>query len=189
MTEYQVFKETVVPATLEPHSIYLIAPAGTPDYLEIVVTTADGNSTRRTLSVSDVQSMIDSSSPSGNLLEVVEDISERDALVPTLDGNVLILVLDASADTTVNAGSAMYAYRHSDTSLTKTSEGESVDVVLQWNNIQGAPSSSPASIDAAVNNSHTHANASELDKIGENVDGNLTYNGSLPKIAWASTGW
>ena len=189
MTEYKVFKETVVPAVLEPHSIYLIASAGTPDYLEIVVTTADGNSTRRTLSASDVQSMIDSSSPSGNFLEVVNDIAARDALIPTLDGNILILVLDASADSTVNAGTAMYAYRHSDTSLTKTSEGESIDVVLQWSNIQGGPNSSPASIDTAVNNSHTHANASELDKIGENANGNLTYNGSLPKTAWASTGW
>ena len=30
MATYQVFKETALPGTLQPHSIYLIAPAARP---------------------------------------------------------------------------------------------------------------------------------------------------------------
>lgn len=189
MANYRVFKETALPGALLPNSIYLIGPTAEPDYLEVVVTTSDGTATRRTLSRPDVQSMIDASTTGGNLLEVVDDIAARDALLATLDGNVLILVLDASADTTVDAGFATYAYRHADTSLTKISEGENLDVVLQWSNIQGGPSSTPGAIDAAVSNSHAHTNATELDQIGQDADGDLTYNGASPRISWDSTGW
>jgi hypothetical protein len=38
MATYSIYKETALPGTLQPHSIYLIAPAANPDYVEMYVT-------------------------------------------------------------------------------------------------------------------------------------------------------
>ena len=97
-------------------------------------------------------------------------------------------MLDASADATVASGAATYVYDFGNTTWVKISEAESLDVVLDWSNIQNGPSSSPAAIDAAVADSHTHANKTQLDKIGENGDGNLTYDGD-EFVQSGSTAW
>jgi hypothetical protein len=60
---------------------------------------------------------------------------------------------------------------------TKVAEAESMDVVLQWGNIQGKPSSAVADIDDAVSKKHEHANKTVLDAISANsTSGNLVYN-------------
>jgi hypothetical protein len=88
----------------------------------------------------------------------------------------------------VASGAATYLYRVSTTSWIKLSEAESLDLILQWANIQGKPTSSPSAIDTAVSNSHTHnGNLTQLNKIGENVDALFTYNNALPKIGWEGT--
>ena len=61
-------------------------------------------------------------------------------------------VKDASDDPTVTTGWAEYLY--DGTGWEKTSELESMDVVLDWANIQNAPSSPVVSIDGAVNLAH-----------------------------------
>ncbi|WP_201766904.1 hypothetical protein [Chrysiogenes arsenatis] len=187
---FNIFRETVLPGTLEAYSIYLIAPAARPDFVEMYVTGSSGSIVKRAINADDVQSMIDASMVSGgaNSIEMVADITERDALVATLEANALILVLDASADATVTSGSATYAYRHSNTSLTKISESESMDVALSWANITGKPSSSVTDIDDAVSKRHAHTNATELNKIGES-GGHMTYGGKLPVTGWNSVGW
>jgi hypothetical protein len=53
-----------------------------------------------------------------------------------------------------------------------------MDVTLQWSNIVGRPTSAVADIDDAVTKRHTHANKVQLDKIGEDVNGDLTYDGN-----------
>ena len=53
----------------------------------------------------------------------------------------------------------------SDSTGTKIAEYESMDVVLQWNDIQGKPTSAVADIDDAVANRHSHANKALLDPI------------------------
>lgn len=63
-----------------------------------------------------------------------------------------------------------------------------MDVALTWANITGKPTSTVAQIDAAVANSHTHTNKTQLDKVGE-TGGNLTYNNSLPYTGWETTTW
>jgi hypothetical protein len=118
-------------------------------------------------------------------MPIVADIAARNALV--LTKNTQVLVLDATGDSTVTSGAATYLYRVSTTSWIKISEAESLDLVLQWANIQGKPTSSPSAIDTAVSNSHTHTNKTQLDKIGENPDGHFTYNSALPKIGWEGT--
>jgi len=142
---------------------------------------------KRVINEADVQALIDTSISGLGSIEIVDDITARNALNPT--ANIQVFVIDASDDTTVTSGGATYIYRLSTTSWIKISESESLDLVLSWANLTGKPSSSVTDIDNAVSLRHTHANKSELDKIGEDVNGNLTYNGALPVIEWTSVGW
>ena len=169
------------------NSIYFIAPAARPDYVEIYVTGNDPATAKRVINEQDVQALIDASGGGANSLEIVDDIAARDALV--LDANALVLVLNATGDPTVASGAATYAYRHSDSSWTKISEAESMDINFSWANLSGKPTSSVADIDDAVSKRHAHANKTQLDKIDQDASGNLTYNGNLPATGWASSNW
>lgn len=188
MATYKVFKETALPGTLEAHAIYLVAPAAHPDYLEIYVTNAAGSAQRRTHKVEDIQAMIDSSLAGvDGGATIVDDITARDALTPS--NGQQVLVIDASADGTVASGAATYVYRSSDTSWIKVSEAESLDLSITWASITDGPSATPAQVDTAVTNSHTHANKTELDNIGEDGNGDLTYNGANIAPLLSSNAW
>lgn len=187
MANFQVFRETALPGTLQPYSLYFVAPAARPDYVEIYATGSTASVVKRVIDKSDIETLIDAKIDAFNSIEIVTDITARNALNPT--ANTVVLVLDATADTSVASGAATYAYRESTDTWTKISEAESLDLVLEWTNINNRPTSTVADIDDAVNKRHTHANKTELDKIDENGDGNFTYNGALPVIAWSSTEW
>ena len=186
MATYQIYKETALPGTLQPHSIYLIAPPGAPAFVELYVTGASASTVKRVIDAAQVSTMISAAISGIRGVEVVADIAARNALTPT--ANVQVVVLNASADPTVAAGAATYVYEHAVTTWHKVSEAESMDVVLSWAAITGKPTSSAAAIDGAVTDRHTHANKTQLDKVGES-GGEFTYNGALPKTAWNSTAW
>lgn len=187
MAAYKIFKETALPGTLEPHAIYLVGPAARPDFVEMYVTGAVATTVKRIIDAAHVQTMIDAAVSGAAGIEVVTNIAARNALTPA--SNLQVLVLDATGDGTVASGAATYVYRLSNTTWYKISEAESQDVVLAWANITGRPSSSPAAIDAAVGNAHTHVNKTQLDKVSEDGGGNLTYNGVLPSTGWNSEAW
>lgn len=186
-TTFKPSKLTAVPTLpCDPNAVFFVAPTGKPNYIEVYVSNNAGTALRRLLTDTDIQGLIDTSiSGLAGEMPIVADITARNAL--TLTKNTQVLVLDATGDSTVAAGAATYLYRVSTTSWIKLSEAESMDLVLQWANIQGRPTSTPTAIDAAVTNSHAHANKTQLDKIGENASGFLTYNNFLPKIAWEGT--
>lgn len=188
MPTLRFFKETAVPGSLQPHALYLVAPAAHPGYLEIYVTDAAGTAHRRTPRIPDIQALIDTALAglSGGAT-IVDDIAARNALTPT--NGQQVLVINASADATVASGAATYIWRASTSAWIKISEAESLDLSLAWASISGRPSSTPAQIDAAVAASHSHSNKTQLDKVGEDSDGLLTYNGALPRIGWDSTAW
>ena len=105
-----------------------------------------------------------------------------------ITSNTMVLVSDASADPTVNSGSALYFYDADDQiDFVKVSEFESLDVTFTWASITDGPASTPAAVDAAVAATHTHANKTELDKIDETA-GTPEYDG-VPLVRWASTDW
>lgn len=187
MAQFKMFRETVLPVTLEPYSIYYVAPASKPNYVEIYVSDATGSTAKRVLNDADIQAMIDSSISGLSSIPVVDDIAERDALTPT--ANQFVYVIDATADPTVTSGSASYLYNVASTTWIKVTEYESLDLVLSWANLQDKPTSTVADIDDAVARKHSHSNKTELDKIGEDGNGYFTYNGSLPVIAWNSISW
>ena len=184
-TTFKPSKLTAVPTLpCDPNAFFVVGPTNKPNYIEIYVSNNAGTALRRLLTDTDIQGLIDTSiSGLAGEMPIVADITARNAL--TLTKNTQVLVLDATGDATVQSGAATYLYRVSTTSWIKLSEAESMDLVLQWANIQGKPTSSAAAIDTAVTNSHVHnGNLTQLDKIGENASGLLTYNNSLPKIAW-----
>lgn len=177
---------TVLPGTLAADAIYAVTVGA--NQLELYITNNDGTLARRIINEADVQTLIDAALVAAESpFLIVANIVERDAL--SLTANTLVLVLDASADATVDTGAALYAYRQSTGTYLKISEFESLDITINWADIQDKPTSSAAAIDSAVANSHIHANKTELDKIGEDANGDLTYDGSLPRIGWDTNNW
>lgn len=187
MATLKIYKETALPAVLDPHAVYLVAPVGS-SYVEMYVTNADASQARRIIDQADIQAMIDAAVAgiTGGLT-IVDTIAARDALSP--QAGMYVLVRDASADPTVTSGAASYAWDNVSSTWVKLTEYESLDVSLDWANINGKPASTPAAIDAAVGQSHTHPNATQLNAIGQDANGDLTYNGQLPHARWDSTGW
>ena len=184
----KIHKTTTLPSTLEAHAVYLVAPPAKPNYVEMYVTSADGSAARRIINSDDIQAMIDAAvaNVTGGV-EIVADIAARNALTPT--NGQYVLVLDASADPTVNSGAASYVWRQATSQWIKLTEYESLDMTITWAMIQGKPTSAPSAIDAAVANSHTHDNMTHLSKVGEDGSGDFTYGGQYPRARLETAGW
>lgn len=100
-------------------------------------------------------------------VRIVADIAARNAMTGLFQG-LNVYVKDASADPTVTKGGAYYLYDGS--AWIKTSESESMDLVLQWANIQGKPNTFPPS-------AHTHTKS----QVGlANVDNVKQYSENNP---------
>lgn len=189
MSLIRIHKTTTLPGVLEGHAVYLVAPPGNPNLVEVFVTNAAGSAARRVLNEADVQAMISAGIAASNTgVRVVDDIAARNALTPTQGQHVL--VLNATGDPTVAAGAASYVWRGAPVSQwVKLTEHESMDVALTWANVSGRPTATPAAIDAAVANSHTHANLTQLNFVGEDAGQNFTYRGHAPRARLETAGW
>jgi hypothetical protein len=192
----KIYRETSLPGSLEPYAIYMIAPTARPDYVEMYVTDSEG-SAKRIINQTDINLLISDAIAAANELKIVADIEARDAYIaPGSTTGVAtkpryVYVVDATGDMTVTSGGATYLYDNEIGALNwiKISEAESLDVTVSWADIDGAPTSSVADIDDAVNKRHSHANKTQLDNISEDGNGLLTYNGVLPLTGWQSTTW
>jgi hypothetical protein len=187
-TNLNFYKVTTLPGTLEANAVYAVGVASNPSLVELFVVNSSGTAARHVLNESDVAGMISSAMSGGNQLTIVADIAARNALLP-LTSAKWVYVIDATGDTTVTAGGATYLYNPGTTSWVKASESESMDVVLQWSSITGRPTSAVADIDDAVTKRHAHANLAQLDKIGEDGGGSMTYNGAPVGANWTSAAW
>lgn len=179
----RVHQVTALPTPVENDAMYFVLN-GT--YCETFITSNTGEI--KLVGNSDmINQLVMAATASFSGFEIVADIAARDALTPT--ANLMVLVSDASADATVTSGAAMYAYDHGATTWSKVTEFESFNenVILNWSAIQGAPSSTPSAIDAAVNNSHPHPNKTQLDLIGGTTT-EPTYNGS-PILVLGTNNW
>lgn len=186
MALVKFYKVSTLPGSLEADSFYYVENGS---YAESYLTNSAGIA-RAVGNSAMINALIGAAITDAlsdlNALEVVPDIAARDALV--LERNALVLVIDATADPTVDAGSALYAYVEADASWVKVAEYESMDVVLQWSSIQGRPNSTPAQIDTAVSQSHTHSNKAVLDKFSESA-GQVLYNGNAIQANWETANW
>lgn len=190
MPSYKVFKETALPAQLQPSSIYFVTSGVSADYLEIYVSDMTGSSARRVLRQQDVEAMIAAavSGAGGANTFFADNIAARNAITPKTNAMV-VHVIDASGDATVSSGGATYMYRSSNSTWVKISEFESLDLTLSWAKIQGRPQRTASQIEAAVDAAHIHSNKTQLDKISQDGEGNLTYGGNLPATGWSSVNW
>lgn len=112
--------------------------------------------------------LITSSQLPSNLREmrVVPDIAARDQL-DTFE-SLRVLVLDATADPSVESGWAEYVFDGQ--AYVKVGEGESLDITLSWADIQNKPGVFPPSA-----HSHTEAEITDLNKYTQQeVDSFLT---------------
>jgi hypothetical protein len=185
-TVLQQFKVTALPGTLVSNAVYYVSVVGNPTLMEIYVVDNTGVAARHVINSADVATMIASAMSSASQLQIVADIAARNALAPTTA--TWSYVVDATADVSVVAGGATYLYNPGTTTWIKSSEAESLDIVLNWATLQGKPTSSVAAIDAAVAASHTHANKAVLDLVTDS-GGKLLYNGALPVGRWESAAW
>ena len=183
-------KVNVLPVTFDPSTIYLVKDADEA-FAKMFISNAAGTAVRRLPNrddiQTDIQTMVNQAVAGTNHLYVVADIAGRDALAPTVVTQAL--VIDATGDTSVLSGAATYVFNPTDSSWTKISEHESMDVVLQWANIQGRPTSTADEIDDAVSKRHSHANLVSLDKVGEDVSGVLQFNGDYVDPALRVAEW
>jgi hypothetical protein len=188
MAVVKIYKETILPANVEANSIYLVAPAEYPSHVEMYVTDSAGSEAKRVINRADIQAMIDASIAGVAGLEIVDNIAARDAIINPTNGKH-VLVIDATDDPTVDAGGASYVWRASTSEWIKLTEYESLDMSFTWSSLVGGPSSTPAQIDAAVANNHTHANKTELDAISVDAEGNLMYNSNHIRARLETVGW
>lgn len=188
MALIKFYKVTALPGTLEGDAFYYVANG---NYAESYLTNSAGEAKSMGNSAminALIQAALADLSVQGNAVEIATNIAARDALIAGAESNLLILVVDASADATVDSGSALYAYSHGTTTTYKVAEYESMDVVLNWSSIIGKPNSSAAQIDTAVSQSHAHANVAVLNKLSES-EGQLQYNGAPLTTNWATQNW
>lgn len=181
--QIKFIKAATLPGTLEPNSFYFVEN-GT--YAESYLTNSTGVA-RSVGNSAMINALASSIVSAANSMQVVADITARDAIAPT--SVTLALVLDATGDATVSAGAATYVWNEGPDTWVKIAEYESMDVTVTWASISGKPTSSVANIDDAVAKRHAHSNLAQLDKIGEDGNGHLTYNGSPVSVHWDTNNW
>lgn len=189
MADIKFFKVGVLPGVLQANALYFVENGG---YAESYLTNNAGVA-KSLGNTAMINALADARVTAGlanlNALEIVANIAARNALAGN-NRNQMVLVIDATGDATVAAGSALYAFRNSDDTWLKLTEYESLDVVVQWTNISGKPASAAALIDEAVTKRHAHANLAVLDLITA-PGGVMNYNGTPVggAPAWTNTDW
>lgn len=164
-----------LPGTYEASAMYMIKDASRINYFSIYLANNTGTAVRRLPSIQDVTDEIASAVSGASSILFAADITDRDALA--LDTNALVYVQDAAADPNVTAGAALYFYQFSTTTFHRAAEMESMDLQLNWANLQNKPSSAVADIDDAVSKRHPHTNMTTLNALSLDGNGNLVVNG------------
>lgn len=186
MTETIKFaKVNTLPGTFAGSTIYIVKNSDA-DFADMYISNSAGSAVRRLPNKTDIQTMVNTAVAGTSHMYVVTDIAARNALAPTVVTQAL--VIDATDDETVASGAATYIYDPNTSVWTKIGEYESMDVVLQWSNIQGKPNSTANEIDDAVSKVHTHANKSVIDKFSED-SGDLKYDGVFIDPVLRATDW
>lgn len=184
MTKFAVSKVTSLPGVLAPSTLYFVSDADNADLMKVYLSDSTGTTVRHLPTKQEIDIAIAAAVSAANAMVRVATIAARDALTPA--GNMLVLVTDASADTTVTAGAASYFWDGA--VWTKVTEFESLDVVQTWANLQGKPTSSVASIDAAVADSHNHPNSAVLNDLSE-TGGALYFGGAPVATSYGTEAW
>jgi hypothetical protein len=180
--EYKPFKVTALPATLEANAIYY-SQGPQAGELRVTVTSDDGSVSRSVITYDEVDARIAAAVADGSTIKPTADIASRDLL--ELNDNGLILVLDATDDTSVTEGSALYFYTKSTDSYDKISEFESLE--LDWAHLKDKPVELVGDIDKVVGDLKGNSDVLK-DATKDATTGNFVYNSyELGKQYFAAT--
>lgn len=174
------------PATPAADSTYFYKDPS--DATKLVVGVAGtGGSLVSTYTKADYLALVNEQIALNDKITVVADIAARNAIASPATGRE-VFVVNASGDPTVKSGSAKYIYNNG--AWVKTAESESMDLVLNWADIQGKPSVTPANIDTVVNRFLPVTNTAVLTQLGDSA-GKLTYKGQpvVATVEWSATEW
>lgn len=185
MSVITIAKVTQLPAAYTPNTLYLVK-GNDQAIMQTYFSTMDGSAVVPGIDEAFVVNKINQLAGSGfSELQVVLTIAERDAL--TLSRNSLIYVLDAQGDGAGTTGECLYLYYVAQSSFHKVS---TAPPAVQWSQIVGAPQSTGAQIDAAVQASHSHDNKNVLDKLSMNEQGQLVFDGTTPlNVVFVEGAW
>lgn len=190
MAQVKFYKVTSLPGTPVANAVYFVYTGETVDgdpVAEMYVTDSSGG-VKAVANTDIINALIIAQLSAMSNMELVADITVRDALTPT--ANMMALVADATGDGTVTAGAALYFYNFGTTTWSKVAEYESMDVTVTWASISGKPSSSTADIDDAVSKKHTHGNIAVLNDLADDGSGNLQYDGNtIYSAEWLTNNW
>jgi hypothetical protein len=182
MTAVAFKRVNIAPSVLQSGAIYFQAKGANSADLFI----ADASGTRRDI-VTDalINNLI--TAQIADINQIDHSATYATMTSKTRTKNRLVLCADASGDSTVSSGSAMYFYEHlaSSHKYKKVAEFESMDLSLTWAALEGKPTSAVADIDDAVGKKHIHLNTVQLSKIGEDASGNMTFSGQVVGSIWA----
>ncbi|MDB9741455.1 hypothetical protein OAB00_01230 [Akkermansiaceae bacterium] len=173
-----------------PDCFYLIGQLGnaTSDTCEIYVTDNDGN-IKKVGNTPMIEAIVTEQLATVGSINIVATYGDLPAAT-SATANEFYLVQDASGDSTVDSGAAMYVLNAADDTFTKVHEFESLseNLSLDWSQVANGPSSTPAQIDSTVTNSHTHANRTAIDPFSFDGNNDLTHNGSRVAVQ-VSNNW
>jgi hypothetical protein len=175
-----------LPQTYEASAIYFIRDVNYADRFTIYLANNTGSAVRRQPTQADIDQAVADAMAGVQAMQYAPTITARDNM--TFTGNAMIYVADATADADVNTGGATYFYVHATQTFIRTAEDESMDLALTWAALVGGPNSTPNQIDDAVQHSHNHLNATAVNAISLDGNGDLvcngkTLNGALPLAA------
>lgn len=126
--QFKIHRVIALPSDLEPGAVYLVAPEDKPDYVEMYVVNNTGDRAKRIINENDIKAII-----LAQIDEQVKPITEVQVVdtyadLASIDTTVIYaFVKDATGDSTVKSGGAMYV-RSGPSEWTKVSEAESLDV-------------------------------------------------------------
>ncbi len=171
---FNIQRVNALPATYEAQTMYFVK-SQVEGMVELYITGTDPSSVFHAINADDVQKTMMALLNANDNVVIVPEIDARDALTPTRVE--LALVLDATKDPDVKSGSASYVFYPATASWIKVAEYETMHMVITWENVVGIPSSTPAQLDTAVSQSHTHDNKTVLDGLTDDGNGGLRYKG------------
>lgn len=165
-----------LPATLEANTMYVVKAPGALT-ADLVFTGSDPTVTAKTVSRIDVEQIVGTAVDASTSVYFKQ--AYGDMLTDRPKANGLVYVADTTGDPTATTSTRVYLYNKAlNTFMGFPNSGGGGSTDVTWNQILGKPASTPAQIDQAVAQMHTHTNKVVLDMIGENASQKLTFRGA-----------
>lgn len=184
-TPMTITRVAALPATLAPNNIYIVRSTDgkkatlvfTGERAEIVVST---------FNESDALTLVDGYMEGHATVLAFATYADMLASAPTV--TTYAYVRDASGDPQALHASASYVYDTVSRKWVFAPGSNAAGGSAKWSDIEGRPTSTPAAIDAAVSNAHSHTNKTILDGLGEN-QGKLTFGGANVSPVTVVSNW